>query len=134
MITLKHRTAFGRLDACWEFDSARGVVDLVLRLGSAEPLGLTVRVCATDKPKLWCHPIMRLDADSWRILPAIWIPSPESKVGCPPKLAPRECVERGSRLRDAIPCELHSAVGGGVHLVLTNAPAAVDFDLEGLSA
>jgi hypothetical protein len=129
MLTIRHRSASGHPDSLWEFDSGRGVIDLVFRLGSAAPIAVTVKICALERPKLWCHPITRLDGESWRILPAVWGVAPGSVIGQPPRLVPMDCVDRHG---GPLECELHRAVGPGAHVILTNAPAVVDAELEGL--
>ena len=111
----------------WEFDPERGTVDLVVRLASARPLAFAVKVCSPDKPRLWAHPIMRIDQESWRILPAIWVV--EHSVGQLPKLTPREC---GGKKASPFPCDLHAVIGTGSHLVLTNAPPNVDLEIAEL--
>lgn len=125
MITIQHRSSPGRLDSMWEFDSERGVIEAVIRLGGTRAVGFTVPVCAPDKPRLWSHPIMRLDSVAWRILPAVWVVSPSSVVGRPPKLVPSEC----SRREGTAPCALHEAIGAGSHLVLTGAPSDIDIEI-----
>lgn len=131
MITLRHRSASGNLSACWEFCSTRLVLEIVFRLGSAAPRAMTVKVCAVDSPRIWCHPITRLDGESWRVLPALYVPANTSLPGRPPTLAPRDCTRPGGGLRGAIPCELHEVIGRG-SLVLTNAPELQDRELEEL--
>lgn len=126
MITLKHRTASGDLSNQWEFDSARSVIEAVITLGSAKPIAFTIRVCAVDKPELWCHPIARLDGESWRILPAMII---SAGVG---KTEPRDCGH-SIGLKAAIPCDLHHVIGPK-QIVLTNAPEEIDREIEALSA
>lgn len=113
----------------WEFDSERSVVELVIRLAGARPLGFTIKVCSPDKPRLWSHPIMRLDLFAWRLLPAVWGVDPTSKVGERPKLVATECGGRDAR---PFPCDLHAIVGAGSHIVLTNAPDNVDQELAEL--
>lgn len=132
MIALRHRTASGRSDALWEFCSQRCVVEIVLRLGSADPLAVTIRVCAPDRPKLLCHPILRLDGESWRILPAIFVPAVSvSRDRDRSRLAPRDCSTRNGGLAGAIPCELHSAIGN-VGLILSNAPEDQNREMEAM--
>ncbi len=133
MITLKHRTASGRLDALWEYDDARKCIELVFRLGTAKPRAVTVKVCAIDAPRIWCHPLTRLDGESWRILPAMMIPAHTSLPGRPPTLAPRDCLGSAGGLRGAVPCELHEVVGSAM-VVLTNAPAIISEELEALGS
>lgn len=129
MITVRHRTTSGRLDSMWEFDSERGCVEVVIRLASARPAAFTVKVCAPDKPRLWSHPIMRLDAESWRILPALWVVEHSSVAGQLPQLTPRPCTGRDA---SPFPCELHAVIGAGNHLALLNTPPAVDLEIAEL--
>ena len=111
MIQVRHRLASGRLSEAWEFDPARGTLDVVLQQGSAEPLGLTIHVCGVDSPRLGAFAVSRLDGDSWRVLPA-------------------QYVFAGGRLvyRDA---PIHESLGMSM-LVLTHAPAEVDEELSRL--
>lgn len=142
MVVVRHRTASGRLDALWEFDPARKVVELVLRLASEKPRAFTVAVCFPDRPRIWAHPLMRLDSESWRILPSLFVPiEEEEEVGVeerhgvpfprarPLLLEPWEC----RRAYRGLPCPLHAEIGTGSHLVLTNAPANVEIELAELS-
>lgn len=125
MITIQHRSRSGRLESMWEFDSERGVIDAVIRLGGGRSAGFAIKVCAPDKPRLHAHPIMRLDSFAWRILPAVWIEVPPSDPARRPKLVPSECTGRSSAVR----CELHEAIGAGSHLVLTDAPPDIDIEI-----
>lgn len=130
MIPIRHRTASGRLDSMWEFDSERRVVDLVIQLANAKPFAFAVKVCSTETPRLWSHPIMRLDLFAWRILPAVWtVDTTTSKVGEPPVLVPKSC---GGRTARPFPCDLHAIIGDASHIVLTNAPLNVDQELAEL--
>ncbi len=131
MITLRHRTASGDPSNVWEFDPLRSCIEMVFRLGSAAPRALTVKVCAIDSPALWCHPLMRLDGECWRILPALFTPANTSLPGRPPTLAPRDCLRPGGGLRGAIPCELHEVIAATM-LLLVNAPPGINEELEAL--
>lgn len=110
MIQIRHRTASGRLDEMWEFDSERRVVDLVLRQAAAKPIAMTIPVCAIDRPRLAAFAMSRFDSESWRILPTrfIW---------------------EGERLVH-FEVAIHPVIGGRVQLVLTHAPPAIDAELE----
>lgn len=112
MIVVKHRTASGRLDQLWDFDSARRVLDVVFRLGSAHPVAFTLQVCAPDRARIGAHPIMRLDGESWRVLPAVFR------------------MEHGMLV--PVDAPIHESLGHGGQLVLTHAPADVDAELESL--
>lgn len=129
-----HRSAAGSPTSRWDYDPARHVVDLVFRLGSAQPVAFTVRVCAVDSPRTWSHPLVRLGADSWRMLPAIWLPGLSAAETGAPKLHMRDCAARGDTLGGSIPCELHRLISAGSHLILTHAPDIVNAELERLSA
>lgn len=132
MLALRHRSASGRLDQLWEFCAVRGVVEVVFRLAASEPIAVTVKVCHPDRPVLLAHPIMRLDGESWRILPAIFIPAVSvSRDRDRSRYVPRDCSARAGGLRDAVPCDLHTAIGSS-HIVLTNAPADIDAEMEAL--
>lgn len=140
MLVLRHRSASSRLDALWEFDPARKVIDVVIRLGSEKPRAFTLPVCAPDKPRIWAHPILRLDGESWRILPSVFVPLEAAEElqaddvhGIPiPRHAPILLVPRDCR-EPAAACALHDAIGLGSHLVLTNAPPSIDIELAELS-
>lgn len=145
MITIRHRSASGRLDMLWEFDPARRVIDAVLRMEGGPELAFAIRVCAPDKPIPFAHPILRLDSESWHILPAVFVPEDEpsrsTAIDAPHsvralELRPRDCLarpEHRSLSGHDIPCALHRAIGGGTHLVLTNAPEAQDRELMELA-
>lgn len=125
MITIQHRSRSGQLDSMWEFDSERGVIDAVVRLGGGKSAAFTIKVCAPDKPRVHAHPIMRLDSFAWRILPAVWVERLASAPGGRTKLVPSECNGRDR----ALPCDLHAAIGAGSHLVLTGAPPDIDIEI-----
>lgn len=111
-IQVRHRLASGRLSEAWEYDSARHVLDVVLQQASANPIAFTLLVCAPDRARVGAHPIIRLDGDTWRVLPAVF--RFEHDI-----LVPHDVV-------------LHEALGHGNALVLTHAPADVDAELEAL--
>lgn len=112
MILVRHRLASGRLDECWDFCAFRRVIDVVLRQASAEPIAFTLPVCAPDRPRIGAFPIMRLDAESWHVLPAIFRLEHEM-------LVPHDAV-------------IHEALGAGRQLLLTHAPADVDAEIASL--
>lgn len=132
MLVLRHRTASGDLTSQWELDPVRGVIEIAFRLGSAHPVALTVLVCHPDRPKTLAHPIMRMDGESWRILPAIFLPAISvSRDRDRTRYTPRDCG-RAIGIRAAVTCELHDAIGAPWVIVLTNAPAEQDAELEAL--
>lgn len=112
MIEVRHRSASGRLDELWEYDSARRCLEIVLRLGSAEPIAFTLAVCAPDRARIGAHPIMRLDGESFRVLPAVFR------------------LEHGMLV--PVDAAIHASLGPGSQLVLTHAPADVDAELQAL--
>jgi hypothetical protein len=112
MIAVRHRTASGPSGSAWEFDVERRVVDVVLCLGSAAPVAFTVAVCAPDRAREGAHPVMRLDGESWRILPA------------------RFRFEHGILV--PIDAAIHVALGPGKQIVLTTSPADVDEEIASL--
>jgi hypothetical protein len=112
MLQVRHRTASGSLSEMWEFDNARRVIDVVLRVASAKPIAFTVPVCAPDRARIGAYPVMRLDGESWRVLPARFV------------------LEHGLLVpHDAA---IHESFGRGSQIVLTHAPADVDAELESL--
>ena len=116
VIFVRHRTASGRLDAAWEFDSARRVIDIVFRLGEAEPIALCVPVCSSKKPRYHAFALTRFDSSSWRLLPIRFVPSNASQ---PDRLVHDQR-------------SLHSVLDRGTQLVLTCAPPNVVTELEAL--
>lgn len=106
MREVRHRLASGDVSSCWEYDPSRRVVDCVVRVNDLVSIGLTIEVCAVDRPYFGAHPIMRLDGDSWRVLPVRW----------------------NGAFVDA---PLHASLGHE-QIVLTHAPADVDAELEEL--
>lgn len=113
MIHIRHRSASGRLDEAWEFDSARRVLDVVFHLGSAAPVAFTIPVCAIDKPRLGAFAVTRLDGDSWRVLPTRFVLEGEKLVH--------------------FEVSIHPSLDKRTMLVLTDAPYDVDAELEVLS-
>jgi hypothetical protein len=112
LIQVRHRLASGRASEAWEFDSARKVIDVVLQQGSAEPIAFTLPVCAPDRPRVGAHPIMRLDGESWRVLPAVF--------------------RFEGALLLPMDAPVHETLGHGGQLILTHAPADVDAELGAL--
>lgn len=143
MLTLKHRTASGgNLTNMWEYDPARRVLELVIREASGPTMDLTVPVCVSGRPRLGAHIITRVNEETWRILPSHYglVSLDASRewrnVGhrvqtpTPMVLASRECATLHATLQA---CRLHSVIGWGAQVFLTNAPRDVQSDLEALA-
>jgi len=111
-----HRSASGRLDACWDFDPARRLVDVVLRLGSATPIDMSIPVCAIDRGRIGAYAIIREDDESWRILPSIFVPISGT-------VADLYRIDRA----------IHISLGRGDQLLLRNTPAGISLELEALA-
>lgn len=114
--TVPHRSASGRLDSCWDFDPARRVVDVVMKLGSATPIDMTIPVCSIDHGRLGAYAIIREDDESWRILPSIFVP-----IGATVHELYR--IDR----------PLNISLGRGDQIMLRNAPAGISLELEALA-
>lgn len=113
MIQVRHRLSSGGvLWNIWDYDSARRVLEIVFQLGSAEPIAFTLSICAPDRARANAHPLLRLDGDSFRVLPAVF--RVENEI-----LVPHDCA-------------LHSSLSHGDALVLTHAPADIDAELSEL--
>lgn len=140
LITVRHRTASSaRGDSnVWEYDPSRRVVDIVLRLGAAEPIAFAVIVCSPQRPRFAAHPIVRVDGESWRLLPSRFASIEDEclttvelhGIAFPwPRDVPLQTVE----CRRGI-CPLHAAIGTGTHLILANSPPIVDDELSELAS
>lgn len=139
MLTLRHRTASGRLDELWEFDPARQVVELVFRLGAGPVRGFTISVCSPEKTTAFAHALMRRDADTWKILPSLFVPIDQAPSyvivhgievprTMPLILEAKEC--RSRRQARVAACNLHEHIGYGMQIVLANAPDEVARELS----
>lgn len=113
MISVRHITAYGWLDEHWKYVADERRVLAAVRLGGLV-VALGVAVCASERPELGAYPIVRLDTESWRILPARFVRSWGSLT----------CV--------ATP--IAAQLGAGEQLTLTNAPAETSAALERLFA
>lgn len=111
-----HRSASGRLDACWDYDPARWVVDIVLRLGSATPIEMSIPVCSIDRGRLFAYAITRENEESWRVLPSIFFP-------VSPSVTTLYRVDRA----------LHLSLNRGDQIMLCNTPAGICLELEALA-
>lgn len=112
MIALRHRTASGDVSSCWDFDPVRRCAELVFRLGSAEPIALTVPVCSQIAPRLGAWAVMRMGAEAWRILP-LRFTRVDARIVVPEERA------------------IHPAIGFEP-IVLSNTPPVVAEELERL--
>lgn len=117
-VFVRHRTASGCLDSCWEYDSARRVIEVVFRLGEGSPIALTLPVCAIDKPRFHAFALARFDDSSWRLLPVRYVLAHPSRDD--------ERLVHDERA-------LHPSLDRGTQIILTNAPADVAADIEELS-
>lgn len=108
---VRHASASGRLDELWDYDASERRLDVLVRLGALET-SITVQVCSQARPRLGAHPIKRIDGESWRVLPARF-------------------VLHGTTLFP-IACPIGDVLVPGEHLILTNAPASVDAELDAL--
>lgn len=115
MIHVRHRSASGRIDAMWEFDGQRRVLDVVIRRGNAT-MAFTLPVCAVDKPRFGAFGLTRLDASSWRVLPIryVWADASGTRL-----------VHRSERI--------HESLSLGDAVILSQAPPDVDAELSELS-
>jgi hypothetical protein len=114
--TVPHRSASGRLDHMWDFDPARRVVDVVLRLGTALPIDMCLPVCSIDRPRFASYALIRENEESWRILPS-------SFAHISPSVPDLYRVDRA----------IHMSLGRGDQLMLTNTPLGISFELEALA-
>ena len=114
-ITLRHKSASGRLDNAWEYDQRTQRVHAVIAAGAIKS-SIDVEVCSPERPRIGAHPIKRLNGETWRIEAHRYVR--EWKNG----------VERVV----AFPCPIGDAIGPGTSLTLTQAPPIVDDQLEAL--
>lgn len=114
-ITLRHKTASGRLDNAWELVPCADRIHAVVRAG-AIAASIDVEICSRARPRMGAHPIKRVNGEIWRIEAERYV---------------REWVGGVERLR-AIPCPLGDALGPGTSLTLTQTPPEVDDLLEAL--
>lgn len=113
MLQVRHRlSSGGALWNIWDYDPARRVLDIVLKQGSADPIAFTLAICAPDRARANAHPMLRLDGDSFRVLPAVF--RFESEM-----LVPHDCA-------------LHKSLSFGDALILTHAPPDIDAELSEL--
>jgi len=114
MLCLRHRSASGDLSHGWEYDEQERAVLCHVREGQLS-VEFRVRICSAERLVLGAHPILRLDAETWRIVPERVI---------------RTWPNRVERL-ETIRCPVNSALGY-VTLALTNTPPEVSRLLEAL--
>lgn len=114
-VTLRHKSASGRLDNAWEYDAREQRVHAIVRAGAIAAT-IDVEVCSPERPLMGAHPIKRVNGETWRIEAERYV---------------REWVGGVERLR-AIPCPIGDAIGPGTSLTLTQAPPVVGDHLEAL--
>lgn len=114
MICVRHRSASGDLENCWEYVAGEQRVHVSLRMGS-EVVSFSVAVCSAERPTIGAHPLRRLDSESWRIPPERYIRTWRNHV----------------ELLETIRCPLSDLVGYFT-LAITNAPGQVARQLEAL--
>jgi|GEM_PF-3089056 len=109
MLYVRHRSAAGGREPCWEYDPIRKVVRLVLARGPA----FGVDVCSTSRPRFGAFPVIRHDPCTWKLVPARYTAS-----------AP------GGRL-ETHTCALHEDLGRDA-VMLLDAPDSVAIELAEL--
>lgn len=114
--SVPHRSASGILTHLWDYDPARRCVDIVLRLGSAIPIDMTIHVCSIDRGRIGAYAIIRENDECWRILPSIFVPISAA-------------VPDLYRIDKPISITL----GRGDQIMLTNTPAGISLELEALA-
>jgi len=114
MITLRHRSASGDLANGWAFDPRERFILCNLREGE-RALEFRVPVCARDRLELGAHPVVRLGAEEWCVLPERVI---------------RTWRNRIERL-ETIRCPVRDVLGT-IAIALTNTPEDVSALLEAL--
>jgi hypothetical protein len=120
-LVVKHRSASGQLDRLWEFDPARRLVMLVIRVASEAPMSLDVDVCSLAHPRLGAHSIVRHDEHTWRIKPERFVELPQST---------RDGQRVWSLVPEAYP--IHPRFTRGDGILLAAAPSEVNAELEAL--
>ena len=84
-LVVAHRDASGLLTGCWEFDPARGVVVLVVRVNdAAATVAVDVAVCSPERARHGAYPIRRYSGDMWRIWPAQYVYGPSGELRLDP--------------------------------------------------
>lgn len=114
-ITVRHSTASGRLDECWDFDVIQQRIEALVRMGGVS-VPLEILVCSQERPRVGAHPILRVDSESWRVLPARYV------VTWP---------HRSASLC-AVSCPIGDVLAPGQHLILIHAPPTVSAELAAL--
>lgn len=112
-LVIAHRDASGLLTGCWEFDPARGVVVLVVRVtDAAATAAVDVAVCSPERARHGAYPIRRYSGDMWRIWPAQYAYGPSGEL-------------------HMVPCPIVEA-NGIAPVVLSHAPEAISLELAAL--
>lgn len=113
---LRHQSASGRLDESWSFDPKTRFVCMTGRMGNAA-FAVHVEVCSAAYPREGAYPIVRVNGESWRILPSRYT-----------RISPFTGVAVV-----AVGCAVIAVLGPGKSVLLTNTPDDVDALLERLS-
>lgn len=114
-VTVRHATASGRLDELWTFSPASASVEGLVRFGAVS-VPFVVRLCSIARPELGAHPIIRIDGQTWRVLPQRYVRKWPRGIET---LAPIDCA-----LTDEFP------IGASLELICT--PESVSEELERL--
>lgn len=114
MICLRHRSASGDLANGWEYLPHERSILCNVRVGQRS-VEFRVEVCARERLAFGAHPVVRLGAEEWCVLPERVI---------------RKWPGRIERL-DTIRCPVSDELGT-ICIALTNAPENVSAALEAL--
>jgi hypothetical protein len=87
VISVPHRSRTGDEDVGWDFDAAAGLVRFAFRRGVVVVDG-ELPVCTTERPRPGAHPIVRIDGESWRILPVRYVRCGTEMMSSDSALAP----------------------------------------------
>lgn len=110
-----HRTASGSLYRAWEYVADAGRIVVSVELG-ARDVTFAVDVCSLDQLVFGACPIVRVDAERWRILPQRVI----------------RRWEKGREILEPLAQPITHSLGAGSSLVLCNTPPDVSAQLEEL--
>ena len=112
VIAVRHVTASGRLDECWSLYAPDARIEALVRMGGVV-VPLALYVCSAERPRAGAYRIARIDSESWRVLPELYVTI--MMMGRPRLLAVPRAIQ-----------EL--AMGDQMHLA--NTPADVSEALE----
>lgn len=110
---VQHRTASGSLTQSWEYDARERRVHVSLRVGLVI-VGFSVAVCHGQRPRTGAHSIVRLDGETFRVLPARFVQSFQ---------------HRRAQL-EPIACTVAEILAPGASLVLQQAPHHVSAEID----